>query len=91
MFEIKICCIGAGYVGGPTCSVIAHMCPEIRVTVVLRISGGTPEAQSHLCVCRASFLMTFVTSGMSLAGSRHPAFSEHLKSTEYIDPNIMKG
>uniref|UniRef100_A0A2K5IAQ6 UDP-glucose 6-dehydrogenase n=1 Tax=Colobus angolensis palliatus TaxID=336983 RepID=A0A2K5IAQ6_COLAP len=35
MFEIKkICCIGAGYVGGPTCSVIAHMCPEIRVTVV---------------------------------------------------------
>lgn len=35
MFEIKkICCIGAGYVGGPTCSVIAHMCPEIRITVV---------------------------------------------------------
>uniref|UniRef100_A0A2I3N3E6 UDP-glucose 6-dehydrogenase n=1 Tax=Papio anubis TaxID=9555 RepID=A0A2I3N3E6_PAPAN len=35
MFEIKkICCIGAGYVGGPTCSVIARMCPEIRVTVV---------------------------------------------------------
>uniref|UniRef100_A0A8C3WVL9 UDP-glucose 6-dehydrogenase n=1 Tax=Catagonus wagneri TaxID=51154 RepID=A0A8C3WVL9_9CETA len=35
MFEIKkICCIGAGYVGGPTCSVIALMCPEIRVTVV---------------------------------------------------------
>uniref|UniRef100_A0A2K6DLB4 UDP-glucose 6-dehydrogenase n=1 Tax=Macaca nemestrina TaxID=9545 RepID=A0A2K6DLB4_MACNE len=35
MFEIKkICCIGAGYVGGPTCSVIACMCPEIRVTVV---------------------------------------------------------
>ncbi|XP_028657797.1 UDP-glucose 6-dehydrogenase [Erpetoichthys calabaricus] len=35
MFEIKkICCIGAGYVGGPTCSVIAQMCPEIEVTVV---------------------------------------------------------
>ncbi|KAI5607319.1 UDP-glucose 6-dehydrogenase, partial [Silurus asotus] len=30
----KICCIGAGYVGGPTCSVIASMCPEITVTVV---------------------------------------------------------
>ena len=29
-----------------------------------RISGGTPEARSHLCVCQASFLMTFVTSGM---------------------------
>ncbi|TRZ22925.1 hypothetical protein HGM15179_004234 [Zosterops borbonicus] len=35
MFEIKkICCIGAGYVGGPTCSVIAQMCPNIKVTVV---------------------------------------------------------
>jgi len=33
--EIKeICCIGAGYVGGPTCSVIAYKCPHIRVNVV---------------------------------------------------------
>ncbi|KAH7644662.1 hypothetical protein DERF_010194 [Dermatophagoides farinae] len=30
----KICCIGAGYVGGPTCAVIARMCPQIRVCVV---------------------------------------------------------
>lgn len=30
----KICGMGAGYVGGPTCSVIALKCPEIRVTVV---------------------------------------------------------
>lgn len=30
----KVCCIGAGYVGGPTCSVIAYKCPEIEVTVV---------------------------------------------------------
>ncbi|XP_053623088.1 UDP-glucose 6-dehydrogenase [Plodia interpunctella] len=29
----KICCLGAGYVGGPTCSVIALKCPDIRVTV----------------------------------------------------------
>ena len=29
-----ICCIGAGYVGGPTMSVIASQCPEIKVTVV---------------------------------------------------------
>uniref|UniRef100_A0A8B9H3C5 UDP-glucose 6-dehydrogenase n=1 Tax=Astyanax mexicanus TaxID=7994 RepID=A0A8B9H3C5_ASTMX len=35
MVQIKrICCIGAGYVGGPTCSVIASMCPEVTVTVV---------------------------------------------------------
>ena len=30
----KICCIGAGYVGGPTMAVIALKCPNIEVTVV---------------------------------------------------------
>lgn len=29
----KICCIGAGYVGGPTCAVIADRCPHIQVTI----------------------------------------------------------
>ena len=33
--EVKnICCIGAGYVGGPTMAVIALKCPHINVTVV---------------------------------------------------------
>ena len=30
----NICCIGAGYVGGPTMSVIASNCPDIRIDVV---------------------------------------------------------
>lgn len=30
----KICCIGAGYVGGPTMSVVAQQCPDIQVTIV---------------------------------------------------------
>lgn len=30
----EICCIGAGYVGGPTCAVIAFNCHHINVTVV---------------------------------------------------------
>lgn len=30
----NICCIGAGYVGGPTCAVIAEKCPHIIVHVV---------------------------------------------------------
>jgi UDPglucose 6-dehydrogenase len=30
----KICCIGAGYVGGPTMAIIAQKCPDIKVTVV---------------------------------------------------------
>lgn len=35
MTKIKnICCIGAGYVGGPTMAVIAHKCPDVKVTIV---------------------------------------------------------
>ena len=35
MIKVKnICCIGAGYVGGPTMAVIAQKCPEINVRVV---------------------------------------------------------
>ncbi len=30
----NICCIGAGYVGGPTMAVIANYCPDIQVNVV---------------------------------------------------------
>jgi len=30
----SICCIGAGYVGGPTMAVIALKCPEKKITVV---------------------------------------------------------
>ena len=33
-FETKIVCIGAGYVGGPTMTVIADKCPDVKVTVV---------------------------------------------------------
>ncbi|XP_068247741.1 UDP-glucose 6-dehydrogenase isoform X2 [Palaemon carinicauda] len=43
----KVCCIGAGYVGGPTCSIIAWKCPDIQVTVVdkseLRIKQWNSE------------------------------------------------
>ena len=34
-YRIKsICCVGAGYVGGPTMAIIALKCPQIKVTVV---------------------------------------------------------
>jgi hypothetical protein len=29
-WELKICCMGAGYVGGPTMAVIAKRCPKVR-------------------------------------------------------------
>tara|TARA_Y100001933_G_scaffold264905_1_gene333409 strand:+ start:1904 stop:3346 length:1443 start_codon:yes stop_codon:yes gene_type:complete len=37
LYQIKrICCVGAGYVGGPTMAVIADNCPEIEINVVDR-------------------------------------------------------
>jgi UDPglucose 6-dehydrogenase len=50
----NICCLGAGYVGGPTMSVIALKCPEIKVTVVdlneTRISAWNEEDLDKLPV-----------------------------------------
>ena len=50
----NICCIGAGYVGGPTMSVIADKCPDIRVEVVdlneKRISDWNDENLDNLPV-----------------------------------------
>lgn len=31
---LRITCVGAGYVGGPTCAMIAYKCPHIIITVV---------------------------------------------------------
>lgn len=33
-YDLKICCMGAGYVGGPTMAVIASKAPRVKVTVV---------------------------------------------------------
>src|SRR5690606_7556173 len=50
----NICCIGAGYVGGPTMSVIAQKCPHIKVTVVdineARIAAWNDKDVSNLPV-----------------------------------------
>ena len=34
MFKKEICCIGAGYVGGPTMAVIAYKCSQYNITIV---------------------------------------------------------
>lgn len=50
----KICCIGAGYVGGPTMAVIAKQCPDISVTVVdlneARIAAWNDEDVNNIPV-----------------------------------------
>lgn len=30
-WDYKICCMGAGYVGGPTMAVIAKKCPKVGI------------------------------------------------------------
>ena len=48
----NICCIGAGYVGGPSMAVIAKFCPDIQVNVVdtnpKRISQWNDKVLSNL-------------------------------------------
>lgn len=44
---MKVCCIGAGYVGGPTCAVMALKCPDIQVTVVDRSSERIAQWNSE--------------------------------------------
>jgi UDPglucose 6-dehydrogenase len=50
----NICCIGAGYVGGPTMAIIAQQCPHIKVTVVdinkARIAAWNDENLDNLPV-----------------------------------------
>lgn len=50
----SICCIGAGYVGGPTMAIIAKQCPEIKVTVVdlnaARIAAWNDEDMDNMPV-----------------------------------------
>jgi UDPglucose 6-dehydrogenase len=49
-----ICCIGAGYVGGPTMAVIADRCPDVQVLVVdlntARIAAWNHSNLAHLPV-----------------------------------------
>lgn len=73
----KICCIGAGYVGGPTCSVMALKCPDIQVTVVdmskERIGQWNSEKLPIYEVIRRNPLQSLVLVCCAL----------------FIDPNVL--
>ena len=51
---LNICCIGAGYVGGPTMIVIANNCPEVFINIVdideIKINAWNSEDLKNLPV-----------------------------------------
>lgn len=49
---LRICCIGAGYVGGPTMAMMALKCPEVTVTVCVAEEGAL-AASAGLCASPA--------------------------------------
>ncbi|GJX51834.1 N-alpha-acetyltransferase 15, NatA auxiliary subunit [Tanacetum coccineum] len=56
---LKICCIGAGYVGGPTMAVITLKCPDIKVAVVdisIPLSWQEPDVEKHVCEAEIVFV-----------------------------------
>ena len=68
IFKKNICCIGAGYVGGPTMSVIALHCPEFKIksciffkilrlnlTLFLRLENGLNYFETLTISHKASF------------------------------------
>ncbi|DAZ99071.1 TPA: hypothetical protein N0F65_008376 [Lagenidium giganteum] len=46
-FQMTICCMGAGYVGGPTMAIIASFCPDIKVVVVDISEAQIAKWNSH--------------------------------------------
>jgi len=37
-FDLHICCMGAGYVGGPTMAVIAAKCPKVTAGIGIDVA-----------------------------------------------------
>ena len=66
----NICCIGAGYVGGPTMAVIAQKCPEINVTVVdineKRITAWNDEDVENIPIYEPGFLKLSLKPGIEI-------------------------
>ena len=82
----NICCIGAGYVGGPTMAVIALKCPHIKVNVVdvnqARIDAWNDENLDNLPVYEPG-----LSDVVKEARGRNLFFSTEID--KYIDESEM--
>ncbi|GAK97008.1 UDP-glucose dehydrogenase [Nonlabens tegetincola] len=70
----NICCIGAGYVGGPTMTVIAAKCPHIKVNVV-DINTKRIEAWNHSDVSKIPIYEPGLSDLVQQARGRNLFFS----------------
>jgi hypothetical protein len=50
-FELKICCMGAGYVGGPTMAVIAKMCPKVSFLTLVCLCVSCFQGKTMIASC----------------------------------------
>ena len=76
----RICCIGAGYVGGPTMAVIADRCPEIEVTVV-DINQARIDAWNDADLSRLPVYEPGLDAVVGRARGRNLTFSTAVEAT----------
>lgn len=73
----SICCIGAGYVGGPTMAVIAKQCPHLKVTVV-DINKDRIDAWNDKCLDNLPIYEPGLNDVISEARGRNLFFSTNI-------------
>ena len=76
----SICCIGAGYVGGPTMAVIADRCPEVKVTVV-DINQARIDAWNHRDLSKLPVYEPGLDAVVERARGRNLFFSTEVEET----------
>ena len=84
----SICCIGAGYVGGPTMAVIADGCPDVQVTVV-DLSAEADEDQGAIKIFLTGRGMQLVSTEFVWRWPRFAAHSQRLFCTPVLLNNTM--
>ena len=90
----KICCIGAGYVGGPTMSVIADKCPDLEVRVVDINKERIALAEANKLGIR-TFAMTDTNTNPNLVDypipSNDDASKSILKILSIVEKSVKEG
>ncbi|TGJ78953.1 hypothetical protein E0Z10_g9816, partial [Xylaria hypoxylon] len=89
----NICCVGAGYVGGPTATVIAYHNPHIRVTVVDRDAQRIRQWNSrHLPIYEPSLREAEISTSEECCGPtlyQQPKHSAKTTEVPARQPNLF--